>query len=241
MTSPTTGSTLTSATALAGTVDGTGSDLVSLTYAFDGGNSAPATFSPAGGPFGHALDLSHLTGGAHTLTVTATDAAGNVTTHIINVTLPAAIPLTLTHHTPDTNANDVGSTFRPEIFFSRPIDITTLNPSNFYVTDASGRQLDATVVPASDGTYAWLFLTQPMPGGQTLHVTVNGSTIKGLDNGALLDAGGTGAPGSAITWNFNTVSLTSVPNTSLSGIVADPGPDLNPATPDDVAAGPDGC
>ncbi|HQU46916.1 MAG TPA: hypothetical protein PK867_29195, partial [Pirellulales bacterium] len=45
--------------------------------------------------------------------------------------------------------------------------------------------------------------------------------------------------GSKFTWQFITVNTAPVPGTSLSGIVADPGPDLQPGTIDDVAAGPD--
>ena len=43
-----------------------------------------------------------------------------------------------------------------------------------------------------------------------------------------------------LTETFTTVSTANVPNTSLSGIVADPGPDDKPDTHDDVKAGPDG-
>ena len=43
-----------------------------------------------------------------------------------------------------------------------------------------------------------------------------------------------------LTETFTTVSTANVPSTSLSGIVADPGPDLKPETLDDVKAGPDG-
>ena len=99
--------------------------------------------------------------------------------------------------------------------------------------------MPATVVPSDDGTYAWLFPTDPMPGGSTIQVTVDGSSIKDA-GGAPLDAGGTGTPGSKLTWTFQTVSLVPLPDTSISGIVADPGPDLTPGTFDDVRGGPDG-
>src|SRR6202042_3188292 len=49
-----------------------------------------------------------------------------------------------------------------------------------------------------------------------------------------------GSPGSVLTETFTTVSTTNLPNTSLSGIVADPGPDDKPDTYDDVRPGPGG-
>jgi hypothetical protein len=104
---------------------------------------------------------------------------------------------------------------------------------------SSGTRLPASIVPADDGTFAWLFFTNPLPGASTITLTVDGSTIKAAD-GSLLDAVGMGMPGSKLTSMFTTVNLTPVPGTSLSGLVADPGPDLKPGTFDDVRPGPDG-
>ena len=97
----------------------------------------------------------------------------------------------------------------------------------------------ATIVPSDDGTYAWLFFTNALPGTSTITVTVDGSTIR-TATGAHIDAAGTGTVGSKLTFNFTTVSESFVPGTTITGIVADPGPDLTPNTPDDVQAGPDG-
>ena len=41
-------------------------------------------------------------------------------------------------------------------------------------------------------------------------------------------------------YRFTTVSTTPVPGTTLTGLVVDPGPDLEPFTVDDFDAGPDG-
>jgi hypothetical protein len=65
------------------------------------------------------------------------------------------------------------------------------------------------------------------------------STFMAAD-GSLLDAADKGIPGSVLTSTFTTVSTTAVPGTTLSGIVADPGPDDKPGTRDDVRAGADG-
>src|SRR5207302_55303 len=123
--------------------------------------------------------------------------------------------------------------------FSRPIDPTTLDSTNFYATDTTAAKVPATIVRSSDGTFAWLFFTNPLPGASTITLTVDGSAIKAAD-GSVLDAAASGTPGSKLTSTFITVNQASVPGTTLSGIVADPGPDLKPGTRDDVRAGPDG-
>src|SRR5262249_12147303 len=149
---------------LTGTVQGEGDATTALNYAFDGGTAMPVIFSSADGSFSQALDLSKLAAGAHTLTVTATDAAGNRATRSVSVHLSAAIPLAITGLTPAAGASDVGVTFRPKVKFSRAIDPTTLTSSNFFATDTTGAQIAATIVPSDDGTYAWLFFTNPLPG-----------------------------------------------------------------------------
>ena len=51
-------------------------------------------------------------------------------------------------------------------------------------------------------TFAWLFFTNPMPGGSTITVTVDGSTIRAAD-GSLLDATGSGTPGSKLAFRVD--------------------------------------
>jgi hypothetical protein len=238
LTSPTEGGALAAGATLIGTVTTSGPALSMLNYAFDGGTVMPLAFN-SDGTFSQALDLSALAAGNHTLVVTAMDAAGNTQTQTLHLTQPTAIPLTVTALTPAVGSSDVGVTFRPVVTFSRPIDTTTLNSSNFYATDTTGAVIPATVVPSDDGTFAWLFFTNPMPGASTITITVDGSTIKAAD-GSLLDAAGSGTPGSELSQQFTTVSSSAVPGTTLSGIVADPGADDKPGTTDDVKSGPDG-
>ena len=117
--------------------------------------------------------------------------------------------------------------------------MSTLNNSNFFATDPSGNSLPANIVPATDGTFAWLFFTAPVPGSSTITMHVDGSSIMAAD-GTLLDAAGAGDAGSELTWTYSTVSLAGVSGTSVVGTLADPGVDLRPGTVDDVKTGPDG-
>ena len=199
----------------------------------------PLSFSPTSSTFSQPLNLSRLAAGNHTLTVTARDAAGLETTQSVPFTLAAAVPLTVSSHTPLSGASDVGSTFRPQVFFSRPIDPGTLNANNFFATDTTGTKVPATIVPAQDGSFAWLFFTNPLPGGSTIRVHAIGETILAAD-GTKLDADADGAPGGELIYRFTTVSLAPLLGTSLSGRMVDPGDDLKPMTFDDIRAGADG-
>ena len=214
--------------------------LTGLSYSIDGGTATPIGFDSTSDAFDQAIGLTSLATGSHTLTLTATDAAGNAVTTTLNVTEPALPPLTIVSLTPMMNASDVGVTYRPEITFSRAIDPSTLTSNSFYATDSTGSVVPATIVMTSDDTGAWLFFTNPLPGASTITLHVNGNQIKAQADGALLDAAGTGAPGSGLTEMFTTVSTAPVPNTTITGIVVDPGPDDTPMTPDDVKAAPDG-
>jgi hypothetical protein len=239
ITSPAANATVTAGSHLTGTVSGTGSAVTSLAYAVVGGPAYAVSFDSASGAFDQALDLSRVASGSHSLVVTARDAAGLTTMRTLGVNMPNAVPLAVTDYAPQNGADDVGATYRPKVTFSRAINRATLNGNNFYAVDSTGTKLPATIVPSDDGTFAWLFPTNSMPGGSTVTVTVDGSTILAAD-GAMLDASGNGTAGSKLTFRFTTVSLANLPGTSLSGVVADPGPDLKPMTFDDLRAGPDG-
>ena len=151
------------------------------------------------------------------------------------------VPFTIWSQQPTAGASEVGVTVRPQVLFSQPVDVATLNANNFYAT-FSGQKLAATIVPANDGRFAWLFFTGPMPSAAQVQVTVDGSTIRRLGGAAadLLDAAGNGTPGSKLTFDFSTVSIAPVPATTVSGRIVDPGPDLLPHTADDAQPGPDG-
>ncbi len=225
-------------TQIAGLADATGSALTRLTYEFETGPVFPLAFDRPTGEFSQPLDLSRLAAGPHTLTITARDAAGLEASTNLAVNLTSAVPFTVASFTPLDGAEDVGSTFRPQVVFSRPVDPASLNADNFFATGPNGAKLPANIVPAADGRFAWLFFADPMPGGSRIALHVDGSTILAGD-GSLLDADADGVPGGALEVFFTTVSLTPLVGTTLSGKVVDPGPDLKPMTFDDIRAGVD--
>ena len=234
------GDTLSGASQLGGIALGTGSDLTQLQYSFDSGKPRSLTFDTGSGGFSTALDFNNLGVGSHTLTVTARDAAGNTAVLNRTLTVDALAPFTLVSLTPADGGADVGVTQRPLVVFSRAVNTATLNSTTFYATGPDGSKLDATIVPSDNGTYAWLFFTNPMPGAARITVHVDGSQIRAAADGTFLDADVDGFAGGAAAVSFTTVGQLSVSGTQLIGRVVDPGPDLLPMTFDDVRRGPDG-
>jgi len=59
-----------------------------------------------------------------------------------------------------------------------------------------------------DGSFAWLFFKNPMPGASTITVHVIGDTILAQNGGQTLDADDNGTAGGTLEYRFTTVSVT---------------------------------
>ena len=240
LTSLANGDALTDTSRLTGIASPTGSSIVAFTLAVDGGKAVPLAVNTTTGAFDIAYPASNLGLGTHSLVLTATDAAGNTGTLTRSVVVSAYAAFKITGETPAPAATDVGVTQRPQIYFSRQVNSTTLTSASYYATAADGTVIPTTVVPSADGSFAWLFWNTPQPGGQKVTVHVDGSLIRAAADGTFLDAAGTGTAGSMLTFTFTTVATSSVTGTKLVGRAVDPGPDNVPNTFDDVRRGPDG-
>ena len=109
--------------------------------------------------------------------------------------------------------SEIRVTFRPKVSFTESVDVTTLSMDNLFAS-GSRKKLDATIIPADDGTFAWLYFNRPMPGATQITVIVDGSkTLSATGN--LLDALADGAPGGVLSSSFLTVSLTPLPERHL--------------------------
>src|SRR5262249_16073187 len=134
LTSPDANADLAASARLVGTVSGTGSAITVLNYQIDGGAAVPVPFTldtgvPQPTPFecAQVLDISRLATGAHTLTLSAQDAAGPTASTTETVTLSQLAQFTIARETPEAGSSDVGVTFRPQVFFTRPVAPTSLN------------------------------------------------------------------------------------------------------------------
>jgi len=240
LTSIASGDVLTVASRLTGSIDATGSAVTQLFYRFDDGATRNLPFDAVNSRFDDKVVISTLTEGTHTLTITARDSADNVSTLTRNVLINALPPFTLSSVTPAAGSNQVGVTQRPQILFSRPVNAASLTANSLFASGPDGTKLAASIVPASDGSFAWLFFDAPMPGGAQITVHVDGGLIRAAVDGAFLDADNNGEPGGVQRVSFTTVSSTPVTGTRIVGRVFDPGPDLKPMTFDDIRRGPDG-
>ena len=230
---------------LQGSVDGTGSAIASLTYQFDPlavtpGAEMPVSFNLLDGSFDVPIDISTLGLGEHEFDVLAFDLAGNLAVSVLFLDLNEIPPLTLGLVSPVARSGEVGVTFHPEISFSRPVDPDTLTANSFFATDPAGNVIPANIIKKLDGTGAFLFFDDPLPGASQITVHVVGDLIEGAADAALLDGDGDGVPGGEFTYSFTTVNQEAVPGTTLIGRAVDPGPDLVPGTADDVDPGTDG-
>ncbi len=233
------GDAITTATRITGAVNSEGTPVVQLNYRIDDGPLRTLVLDSEN-TFSSLLRVGDVGVGEHTLTVTARDAAGNVSTFTREVVVEALSPFTLGAVNPLDGASDVGSTFRPQVNFSRAVNPATLNANSLYATAPDGSKLAATIVPSQDGTFAWLFFAAPLPSGAQITLHVDGSRIRAAADGAFLDADGDGTPGGQATLRFTTVSTSNVQGTTVRGQVVDPGDDLLPMTFDDSRRGPDG-
>ncbi|MEY4764149.1 MAG: hypothetical protein RI907_822, partial [Pseudomonadota bacterium] len=234
------GASLSASARLTGSASGTGTGLTLLSYQLDTGAVRNLTFDSSTGSFDTALDYGQLDVGDHTLKLSVQDAAGNRTTRTLTLKVDALASFTITDFTPVNGTQEVGVTQRPKVVFSRAVNVNTLTSESFYATGPDGSKLAASIVPAADGTYAWLFLSNPMPGGATITVHLQGGLIRAAADGAFLDGDTNGSAGGEYIASFTTVSTEPVAGTKLVGKVVDPGPDLDPMTFDDIRRGPDG-
>jgi hypothetical protein len=234
---PLEGATIHRNSRLTGNVDGTGSSGARLNYRFGDTVSHPVALSAPDSPgfdFDRLFSLTGVADGPHTLHVEATDLAGNVGSSMFNVNVAAnALPLTVLGSFPFNGEDKIGLTVHPQVFFSKPIDGATLSAANFYAT-VGGDPLAATLVPAGNGMFAWMFFHDPMPPGTRVEVTVDGSSILAADDGSALDGDEDGIPGGVYRFSFETNSLEALEGTGLTGVVIDAGADLLPRTADDA-------
>ena len=234
-----TNTTLIQGARIAGTVTpATGVDLAALSVQIDGGPILPLTFDQFG-TFDAELPLGPLAPGAHTITLRAVDTAGNETVENIDATLADRVPFRVLDLTPNDREGDVGATIHPFVQFNREVDLATLNSDSFYAVTAKGQKIAATITPLNDGTGAWMFFDDPLPGSTAIELIVDGDLIRSAD-GAALDGDTDGTPGGSLVQRFTTVALDGLETTTLSGRIVDPGADLYPMTPDDFTSGPGG-
>ncbi|MEP4194774.1 MAG: VCBS domain-containing protein [Aliishimia sp.] len=224
---------------IAGDVDlPVGVGIAALTVQIDDGMVRPLGFEEDG-TFNALLEIGALDPGAHQITLRVADTAGNETITTIDATLDTRPPFQVTNLSPNDRDSDVGATVHPLVQFNREVDVDTLNEDSFYAMTATGMKVAASIVPLIDGTGAWMFFDEPLPGSQAIELVLEGDLIRAAD-GTTLDGDGDGVDGGQAVQRFTTVTLQGLESTTLVGRVVDPGDDLFMMTPDDFVSGPAG-
>lgn len=135
-------------------------------------------------------------------------------------TPPSVAPqfATLDWTSPVSGESSVAITRETVIAFSEPVDPETVTDASIRVS-FGGSPILGNIVTSPDGLRASVFYSSPhLPANASVRVTVDGDQLA-TQSGRALDLDGDGIPGGATVIDFTTVTLTTIPNTEISGCV----------------------
>lgn len=176
----------------------------------DGDTRAVFTFSPAmdlGGEYFVGLDNGLATTAGRLLVA---DVANWISTLDFS-------PAEAVVYSPRNGEDGVALTRETEIDFDFALDPNTVSDVAFFATFA-GATLPARVQTSADNKTVYLFYDDPLPPSALVRVTVFGDAL--LDDlGNVVDGDGDGIAGGTGTFDFETLSLTTLPGTAVCGRV----------------------
>ncbi len=176
---------LTEGAKLTGSLDGTGSEIASLTYQFSGGSeiTVPVTDN---GEFDVELDLTGLSNGSQTLTITSTDLAGNTSSSEINVNI-GVVDTTPPTAIISSNLIDTPSSF--EVTYNEAVSDEAFASGNYTLTisggDNDGKTVEISSIEKISNTVAKLTLAAPLT--QTSYQLALGTEIKDLAGNTIAE------------------------------------------------------
>ncbi|MBI1930117.1 Ig-like domain-containing protein [Candidatus Poribacteria bacterium] len=125
---------------------------------------------------------------------------------------------TIVTTSPANGEGNVAVTRETIIRFSKPLSDAMVVDENILFAEFSGRRLPARIHPSPDRFTLTLFYQNVLPASARIRVTLKGEALLEV-NGAAVDADGNGLPGGTATIDFDTLSLTVLPSTSVCGRV----------------------
>ena len=160
------------------------------------------------------------------LVVTASDGA-NTTDQFITVDVadvfeaaPAApVAPGIASLTPSPSEGGVSVGRLISVTFTEPIDAATITPETFSLTVA-GDPVEGTLSVSPDGFQATFTPSEILPSSSRATINIDGSQILTLD-GDPIDADGDGADGGLLQTTFDTLNLSSIEGTTVSGVIFD--------------------
>ena len=123
----------------------------------------------------------------------------------------------LEYSSPAHGEADVAVTRETVLQFSAPLDPATVTDQSIYA-EFGGDHLSARLHVSADQRRVTMFYADSLPPSARVRVTVNGDLIQAL-GGLTIDATGDGVAGGEALIDFDTLSLTVVPGTSVVGRV----------------------
>ena len=138
---------------------------------------------------------------------------------ILQTGIPKILPLgTIRDVSPANGEADVAVTRETVLRFSLPLALdTALDTTNFYA-EFGGRKILSRVEVSSDRKKATLFYLEPLPSNARVRVTFDSTGVQDL-LGRPIDGDANGQVGGTFTSTFDTISITSVAGTAISGRV----------------------
>ena len=133
------------------------------------------------------------------------------------VTIDVDRYVSILNTSPANGAGGVAVTRETVLEFGGPIN--GVSPSAFSA-QFGGNNLSARLHTSPDRKKVTLFYDNPLPASARVRVTVDGDQLTD-DNGEAVDADGDGLPGGVATIDFDTLSLSRIPNTDVWGFVFD--------------------
>ena len=128
------------------------------------------------------------------------------------------LPVTRIQSSPLHGEGDVAITRETIIRFSNPLADAAVVDQNCLFAQFGEEPLAARIHVSPDRRSATLFYEKSLPASSRIRVTLDGSAITD-DLGLEIDADGDGSPGGMAIIDFDTLSLTSIPGTSVCGRV----------------------
>ena len=124
----------------------------------------------------------------------------------------------ITASSPTDGETGVAVTRETIVHFSQPLaDATVLRTNNFYAT-FGGRRILSRIELASDRRKATLFYLEPLPGSARINAFFNAEGVKDF-RGQPLDPAGAGQPNGFKLIQFDTLSLSPLTGTAVTGRV----------------------
>ncbi|MES2736198.1 MAG: Ig-like domain-containing protein [Verrucomicrobiota bacterium] len=138
---------------------------------------------------------------------------------ILETSSPQALPLAhVRSASPHSGAGGVAVTRETILNFSMPLALNAVLDTNQFYAEFGGRKILARVEISSDKKKATLFYQEPLPSNARIHVTFAPTGLNDLV-GRAVDPDGDGTAGGSYTTSFDTLSITALAGTAITGRV----------------------